>query len=88
VNDDGSISIEVELHDKLSALTRLGQSISLFKEADVNHRHGHEHALVVDPMARIKERLRSLRTAQQSGPTVEIDSPPKRIAPPSCLVPG
>jgi phage terminase small subunit len=81
VNDDGSISIEVELHDKLGALDRLGKSICLFKEAGVNHRHKHEHEFV-DPMARIKDRLNALRKAQQSGPTVEIHSPSRRIAPP------
>jgi hypothetical protein len=80
VNDDGSISIEIELHDKLGALDRLGKSIGLFKETDVNHRHKHEHEFV-DPMARIKDRLNALRKAQQSGPVVEIDSPPHRIAP-------
>jgi phage terminase small subunit len=82
VNDDGSISIEVELHDKLGALTRLGQSISLFKEADVNHRHKHEHE-IVDPLQRIRERLNALRRSRADVPDVVIDPPPKRIVPPS-----
>jgi phage terminase small subunit len=81
VNDDGSISIEVELHDKLGALTRLGQSISLFKDADISHRHKHEHE-IVGPKARIKERLAALKRAQESGSEVEIDPPPRPIAPP------
>jgi phage terminase small subunit len=78
VNDDGSISIDVELHDKLGALDRLGKSIGLFKErADVNHHHEIEF---IDPLARIKERLNALRRSQEAGPIVEIDAPPKRTA--------
>jgi Terminase small subunit len=79
---DGYRVIRIKLHDKLVALDRLGKSIGLFKErAEVNHRHKHEHELV-DPLDRIRERLNALRKAQQSGPIAEIDSPPKRIAPP------
>jgi hypothetical protein len=79
-NEDGSISIKVELHDKVGALDRLGKSIGLFKEADVNHRHKHEHELV-DPMARIMERLAALKKARAELLDVEIDPPPRRIAP-------
>jgi hypothetical protein len=67
------------LHDKLVALDRLGKSIGLFKEkteSAVTHT-----VEFVDPLQRIRERLNALRKAQQSGPTVEIDSPPRRIGP-------
>jgi phage terminase small subunit len=78
-NDDGSISIEVELHDKLSALDKLGKSIGLFKEHEVSVLHT---VKFVDPISRIKERLNALKRAREVGPISEIDSPPKRIAPP------
>jgi phage terminase small subunit len=81
VNDDGSISIEVELHDKITALTRLGQSISLFKEKSESTVH---HTVeLVDPMARIKERLASLRRSQQDGAEPRIDPPVQRAAIPA-----
>lgn len=80
VNDDGSISIEVELHDKLVALDKLGKSIGLFKErAEVAHRHEVE---VVDPLERIQERLNALAKAQRAERLAEIEPPPRRIAPP------
>jgi phage terminase small subunit len=79
VNDDGTISIEVELWDKLSAIDRIGRAIGLFQEhvGEVNHKHKHEF---VDPLDRIKERLNALRNAQ--GLVPEIDPPLKRITPP------
>jgi hypothetical protein len=77
---DGYRVIRIKLHDKLVALDRLGKSIGLFKEkteSTVTHT-----VEFVDPLQRIKERLNALRKAQQSGAIAEIDSPPKRIAPP------
>jgi phage terminase small subunit len=78
---DGYRVIRIKLHDKLGAIDKLGKSIGLFKEADVNHRHKHEHEFV-DPMARIKERLNALRRSLAELPDAEIDPPPRRIAPP------
>jgi phage terminase small subunit len=82
VNHDGSISIEVELHDKISALDRLGKSIGLFKErSEVAHRHEVE---LVDPLDRINARLEQLRKARAAEPFVEIEPPLQRhIAPPT-----
>jgi phage terminase small subunit len=78
--DTGAVTIDVELHDKLGALDRLGKSIGLFKErAEVNHHHEVE---VLDPLARIRERLNALRKAREAGPMVEIEPPVERIAPP------
>jgi len=77
---DGYRVIRIKLHDKLVALDRLGKSIGLFKErAEFAHTHQIEF---VDPVSRIRERLNALRKAQEASPEVEIDSPPRRIAPP------
>jgi phage terminase small subunit len=75
--------IRIKLHDKLVALDRLGKSIGLFKEkSESTITHQIEFT---DPMARIKERLASLRRSQQDGaePRIEIDAPAKRAAIPA-----
>jgi phage terminase small subunit len=76
-NEDGTITIEVELADKLVALTRLGQAVTLFKEADVNHRHKHE-VEIVDPKARIMERLAALKKALDAEAPIEVEPPVRR----------
>jgi phage terminase small subunit len=80
VNDDGSISIEVELHDKIAALTQLGKSLGMFKErAEVDHNH--THMLDVDPLIAINERLDRLAAAQRLNTLPEIDAPVQRALP-------
>jgi phage terminase small subunit len=79
---EGRAIIRIKLHDKIGALDRLGKSIGLFKEKSESTVH---HQIeIVDPLAKIKERLAALRRSQADGPEVEIDAPPKRaaIAPP------
>jgi hypothetical protein len=54
--DDGTITIEVEPHDKVAALTMLGKATALFKErAEVDHNH--TLTLEVKLLDSIKERL-------------------------------
>jgi hypothetical protein len=80
---DGRTIIRLKFHDKVTALTRLGQSISLFR--DKTESTVHHTVELVDPMARIKERLASLRQSQQDGaePRIEIDAPVQRAAIPA-----
>jgi terminase small subunit-like protein len=86
VNDDGSISIEVELHDKLVALDKLGKSIGLFKERhEVSGPNGGPVQLedtVADIRQRIKDRLAKLAAAREAEVVAEFQPPPRRLAPP------
>lgn len=83
VNDDGSVSIEVELHDKLGALDKLGKSIGLFKErAEVTHIRDYEAEAEAaeDVRRRIDERLKQLRRALNAETVAEIEPPVARVA--------
>jgi hypothetical protein len=72
--DDGTITIEVELHDKFAALTLLGKSVSMFKErAEVDHNH--TLILEADPLDSINARLKALARAQGQLPEPEIQPP-------------
>jgi hypothetical protein len=58
-NEDGTVSIAVELADKLVALDRLGRAVGLYRdrtESTVAHT-----VEFVDPMARIMERFEKRR---------------------------
>jgi phage terminase small subunit len=81
VNDDGTVSIEVELHSKIDALDKLAKVLSLYRErAEVAHTH--EHTFDVDPLDAINERLNALARAQRAPLVPEIDSPVRRSLPP------
>jgi phage terminase small subunit len=78
--DTGLVSIDVELHDKLGALDKLGKTLGIFKErSEVAHTHEIEF---VDPLDRIRERLNALRKAQEAEPIAEIQPPLERITAP------
>jgi phage terminase small subunit len=78
-NDDGTVTIEVELHDKIAALDKLGKALGIFKErSEVDHHHEVEF---VDPLERIRQRLNTLKRAREAEPEMEIQ-PPLRITPP------
>jgi phage terminase small subunit len=80
VNDDGTISIEVELHSKIDALDKLARVLSLYRErAEVAHTH--EHTFDVDPLDAINERLNALARAQNATLVPEIDAPLQRALP-------
>jgi len=69
VNDDGSVSIDVELHDKNAALAQLGKATGVIKEkVEVDH----NRVVDVDPLDSIMERLGQLRRAQDAMPEAEI----------------
>jgi hypothetical protein len=75
---DGTVTIEVELADKIRALDRLGKSIGLFKEkSESTVAHTVEF---VDPKARIMERLAQLKAALDAERVAEIDPPIRRPA--------
>lgn len=84
VNDDGSISIEVELHDKIAALDRLGKATRLFvNRQEVSGPNGDPieyKETVEDVRSRIRARLE--RLAKGYG-AVEVDPPVRQIAPPT-----
>jgi phage terminase small subunit len=84
INEDGSISIEVELHDKIPALNLLGKSVGVFvdRQEISGPNGGPIEVAEADPMDRINERLSSLRGAQEAEALAEFDSPVARIAPP------
>jgi phage terminase small subunit len=74
----GTVTIEVELHDKIPALNQLGRAVGLKNQIEVDHHHEVE---VIDPLDRIKERLNALHRARAGAPVVEIE-PPLRISAP------
>jgi phage terminase small subunit len=75
---EGRTIIRLKFHDKVSALTRLGQSIGLYKEKSESIVH-HEHELV-DPKERIMERLAALKKAREAQATMEVEPPVRRPA--------
>ncbi len=79
VNDDGSISWKLKLHDKLGALDKIGKSIGLFKEREVAHTH--ELVSADDMRQRILARLSALKKAQLAEPSAEIEPPVQRAKP-------
>jgi phage terminase small subunit len=81
-DSDGRTIIRLKFHDKIGALDRLGKSIGLFKKK--SEQTVHHTVELADPMARIKERLASLRRATvDAEPQIEIDVPVKRAAIPA-----
>jgi hypothetical protein len=73
--DDGTITIEVELHDKVAALTLLGKSVSLFKErGKIAHTHTIEEA---DPLESIRARINQLVKNNQA-----YEASRREVAPP------
>jgi phage terminase small subunit len=79
VNEDGTISIEVELHSKIEALDKLAKVLSLYRErAEVAHTH--EHVIEMDPLDSINNRLDQLARAQRTTLVPEIDAPLQRAA--------
>jgi hypothetical protein len=75
-NEDGTVTIEVEMADKIAALDRLGKSIGLFKEKSESTVH--HHIEVVDPMSRILDRLNALKNALDADAPADIEPPVRR----------
>jgi phage terminase small subunit len=82
--EDGTITIEVELHDKIAALTLLGKSTGAFVERS-EVRHTVTVETVQDVRDRVSRRLAQLgrNNAAAANPTAEIDPPPRRALPPA-----
>jgi phage terminase small subunit len=91
VNDDGTISIEVELHDKVPALKLLGNATGVFvdrKEIKKTRDWEAENADFDACMSRLRAHLDKLREARLAETVPEIEPPPRRIAPPVEPVPA
>lgn len=91
MNEDGTVSIEVELHDKIPALKLLGSAAGAFVDRhEISGPNGGPvqfEDTAADVRARIKERLNALRKAQEAPPFAVIEPPLQRIAPPQAKEP-
>lgn len=77
-------TIKVKLHPKMDALDKLAKVLSMYRErVEVSGSvdHNHEHTLT-NVRERIKDRIKDISDRIGGMPMVEIEPPPRRVAPP------
>jgi hypothetical protein len=84
--EDGTLSIEIELHDKIAAMAQLGRAMGIKDRTEVDH----SHKVIVeeeDPRASIMKHLaqleRNLRVEGEARATVEPPVQRAGLAPPT-----